>query len=218
MTKLLTIFIILCSSQLHAIEYSHTSFKAGLSIPIGDFSKDVLFRDDGFAHTGPGASLQSIFTIVNPGLLAALDVMVLYNPTTLDSLRVIEEGRMVSKLDLSSFSGGAYIYIPVLAGLGLKTDRLSFASLYTIIQTGFNLLAQRSLKCVADEISFDTPVFTNAFAITTGFVFKERFDVALRYLSLGRPEFFYDVSSSQPFGGRRIFHIKSVQVIAGVVI
>lgn len=228
--KPVIVVVLLHVSLLSAIEYSHTGVRAVISFPAGSFSERSVFRDDGFARTGIGAAAHSVFTLGNPGLLAVADIMVLYHPLRRAGLMIEEDALSTPEpfrgLDMSSSNGGSYLFIPLFLGLGAKTTQTGFFSLYSTVQIGVNTFFQRDIAEKDPEhivgsytVEIDSPGATTAFAFSAGIIIVEKFDVTFRFLNLGRPEVLYEISAdgvNETFNGRRMFYMKTVQLLTGI--
>lgn len=191
--KLLTIvcvIIILGLSPAFAQENdSKFTIYGCVSMPTGDFG-DKGGEGEAGAETGFGGGIDFLIPLNTPGLSAVINGSFLYNSMDESWAKEILYSEFNLPEDVS-LDIGAYINIPILAGLKYQSQTSETMDLYGIGLIGLNILMPPKMELSSEEgnaeLKFDTAT-SFGFGIGGGVVFNKKFNIGFRYLSLGEPE------------------------------
>lgn len=164
---------------------------AAVSLPSGDFG-DNKTEGDGYATTGFGAGVDYAHPLDTPGLTWFSTGAFLYNGFDDKGLIDLGEAEGLSNV---SVDGGSWINIPILTGLRYETEVSPTMDFFAAGQVGLNfympptadISGQDGGETVSAEFSLDSGT-SFGFSIGAGLVFNNKFNVSIRYLSLGAPE------------------------------
>ena len=119
-----------------------------------------------------------------------------------------------------SIDGGGYSLIPILAGFRYYASNSSSVGVYFAGQAGMNIvtLGDVNLQSGGSTVNESFSTGTSfAFAAGAGLVLNERFEVGIRYMGLGKPEFDMDVKRpSGSFTGSVKQDISLISLLAGI--
>jgi len=202
MKKLMFCIIIIClmtGLTFAQAKMGQFSVFAALSLPSGDFG-DNKTQGDGYATTGFGAGLDYAHPLGTPGLTWFSTGAFIYNGFDDKAFKQLAEEEY--NMSNPSVDGGSWINIPILTGLRYETEVSPTMDFFAAGQIGLNFYMPPSAdisgqvggETVSGEISIDSGT-AFGFAIGAGLAFNNKFNVSIRYLSLGAPEIEGTVSS-----------------------
>jgi len=162
---------------------------AAVSLPTGDFGDNNNFGD-GYATTGFGAGIDYAHPLGTPGLTWFSSGALLYNGFDDSGIKDLAEDGGISE---PTVDAGSWINIPILTGLKYEGQASPTMDFFVFGQAGLDFImppdADVSSRDTDDtaELSFDSSTsFT--FAIGGGLVFNNKFNVSIRYLTMGEPK------------------------------
>jgi hypothetical protein len=172
-----------------------------LSLPMGAFSDDSGDKA-GAAKLGFGAGVQIGLPIVESpsGVFDIMgDVAFLHNP--------IDE-------KTSGIKDGAYTNIPVMGGIRYSAILNPDFSIYGMGLAGVDIAMFSDIKALNGTTYSSSTETSFAFGIGAGVIFSEKFNVGVRYLSLGTPK--YEFSANGTTVGYIETSISMLLITAGI--
>ncbi len=183
------------------------------SIPIGDFgeeSSDSVYA--GSTEYGFGAGIDYTYKLKNPklGLLASI----LYINNGVESDEISGLFNEACGEENCSVDYGSWANIPIMGGIKFKSRISPSISLYGLGQVGYNFVMPPDVNQIIGETKIKAN-FDNAgsfaFGAGGGIVFKDKYNIGVRYLNLGDPEIEGDVVSD--FGSEVLKFNQSISML-----
>jgi hypothetical protein len=174
---------------------------AGVSLPVGDFG-DNSSEGDGYATTGFGGGIEYTHPIGTPGLGWYTSGSFLYNGFDDKGIKELaEEAGMTNP----TVDAGSWISIPILTGLKYEGEASSTLDFFIFGQVGLDFVMPPDADVSEQDsdftanLSFDSATsFSLAFG--GGLVFSKKFNVSIRYLSMGEPK----IEGTVTVGGEQV--------------
>ncbi len=192
-----------------------TTLFGGVSLPVGDFVEDDGFDRRGLARTGFTGGLQSNVVVGPPALAWSSELSLIYHPFDVDEAETVLPTSLARRME-----GGGYFAVPLLTGLRFNAPISSQLQLFAVGQAGANFLMQNELRGQVGGgsawMDFETSI-APAFAAGGGLVFDRRYEIAVRFLHLGRANYDYEAGGDGGpwIDGRRRFDIQAWRFTLG---
>ncbi len=211
--------VILAVSSYSQINKSYFGVIGSLTLPLDEFKNDNYFNQEGLALSGFSGGVQYTLPLFNKYVAFLFESSVIVNFFNIEG----GEDDVVLRIMFDP-EGGNYFNIPILSGIKFTIPISSTLKLHASGQAGFNILKESELSSNETTfgrgkvvIDFD-PDVTFAWGIGVGIAFLDRFNVGVKFLYLGKPEFDYDACFRDPqwnFGGEREFKVHVFQFVLG---
>lgn len=163
------------------------SASAGIAIPLGDFGDDAGNVDDGFAQIGFFGELNYVHFLEQNNNLGWASTGGLI-------LNSVDESDFGQDVDISP-----YLNIPLLTGLRYQSQTSGGMGIYGLGQVGLNLSKGPSFEFNGNEQNSNM-VASFGFGLGAGLIFNNQFNVGIRYLGLGEPEYEYEDQDGNSIG------------------
>ena len=214
------IFVGIGFSQTPAIRWA---LFGTVSLPVGDFGEDRYFDlnrgGDGAATTGFGAGVELIYPLGTPGLGWHTTAAFIYQGY--DDVLI----RQWVQEDLGSganVDAGNYFIIPIMTGISYNVPVSPEIGIILIGQAGLGLIKKTTMTAsvpdtASGEIELDMAT-SFGFGIGAGLVFNDKFNISVRYMGFGEPDFEYTIleDSSIYATGKWKIPVSTILITAGI--
>ena len=204
---ILILIVVLCVPSITKSQIAEDYFSifAALSLPTGNFGKDVgdgyrltrragfdIGDDASFANMGFGGGIEITLLTGIRGFGWVTNVMYIMNPS--EDSKVTEKFKNIYKDTVDvAFDYGYWINIPVMTGFKYQLFLSPRLDLYSLAQVGINISKAATRKATVSGTLVDESKFDAAkafgFAFGVGMMLNKRYDISLRYLNFGKPEY-----------------------------
>ncbi len=216
--KKLSLLLILVMSLNSFSQLSESYFGAHgiFSIPMGEFKESDDINTEGFSLPGFGFGVDYNIPLGHPAINFLAELQFL---THFVDQGELEENLLFSSLD--NFDVGNYFSFPILIGIKGKYSFTDILGIYGTGQFGFSVQGQSDMDGEYNNEPVETdfsPDVTFTWGFCAGITIKKKLSFGIRFLSLGKPEFEYEVSSSVQFfnyKNKRQFTMNTFQFLVG---